>query len=79
MASLDEAVNMLENQDWQAAHAILQSDSSRLACWAHGIVHLMEGDRSNAAYWYGRADRELSDSSDIERELSKLKAEIACS
>jgi hypothetical protein len=25
-----------------------------LSCWAHGIVHMLEGDTSNARYWYRR-------------------------
>ena len=46
---LRRALTHLENGDWQAAHAIVQEDEeSRLFCWAHGIVHIMEGDRSNA-------------------------------
>ena len=26
-----------------------------LGCWAHGIVHMLEGDLGNARYWYRRA------------------------
>ena len=52
-------------------------DSSQLASWAHGIVHLMEGDRANAGYWYRRAARDLPDDVQIEREIAALKAEIA--
>ena len=55
---LRRAVQLLEIGDWQAAHAIVQEDEdSRLFCWAHGIVHIMEGDRSNARYWYRKAGR----------------------
>src|SRR5438105_6232193 len=32
-------------------------EASPLSCWAHGIVHLMEGDLSNARYWYREAGR----------------------
>jgi len=46
---LQSALDHLERGDWQAAHAIVQKDEdSPLACWAHGIVHLMEGDLPNA-------------------------------
>ena len=41
--------------DWQKAHAIVQNDESQLGCWAHGIVHMLEGDLGNARYWYRRA------------------------
>ena len=48
----------MEAGDWQAAHEIVQRDEeSPLACWAHGIVHIMEGDLPNARYWYGQAKR----------------------
>ena len=39
---LEEALAHLEGGDWRAAHEIVQKDEeSALACWAHGIVHLM--------------------------------------
>ena len=77
MATLDDAVRLIEAGDWQAAHTIVQKDSSQLASWVHGIVHLMEGDRANAGYWYRRADRELPDDVEIATEIAALKAEIA--
>ena len=77
MATLDDAVRLIEDGDWQAAHTIVQQDSSQLASWAHGIVHLMEGDRANAGYWYRRAERDLPDDVEIESETAALKAEIA--
>ena len=45
-------MELLEAGDWQAAHVIAQDDGSALGSWAHGIVHLMEGDVANAGYWY---------------------------
>ena len=68
---------MIEDGDWQAAHTIVQKDFSQLASWAHGIVHLMEGDRSNAGYWYRRAARDLPDDVQIESEIAALKAELS--
>ena len=67
----------LERGDWQAAHEIVQADEeSPLACWAHGIVHLMEGDLPNARYWYTRAKRAFPEAPSIQRELAALKKEI---
>ncbi len=77
MATLHDAVRLIEKGDWQAAHAIVQSDSSRLACWTHGIVHLLEGDRANAGYWYRRAERGLPDDVEIAGEITALKAELS--
>ena len=73
MATFDEAIQHLENGDWDAAHHIVQADSSQLGSWAHGIVHTMEGDLSNARYWYKRAERPLPDPPQIEAEIAALK------
>jgi len=72
------ALDHLERGDWRAAHEIVQRDEeSALACWAHGIVHLMEGDTSNARYWYRRAERSLPAPARIEAELKALRAALA--
>ena len=72
MNDLSKAVLLLEKGDWQAAHLIVQDDEeSLLSCWAHGIVHIMEGDLPNARYWYRRAKRDFSD--DAASEIAALK------
>lgn len=76
-SDLRQAVSHLEKGDWQAAHAIVQEDeASPLFCWAHGIVHIMEGDRSNARYWYRKAGRPFDQDTAAPEEISALKAEI---
>ena len=73
--SLAVAVALLESGDWQAAHAIVQEDEeSALACWAHGIVHLLEGDAANARYWYKKAGRPFGE--DVPREIAALSAAV---
>ena len=63
------------------AHPIVQNDSSDIGCWAHGIVHLLEGDVGNARYWYRRAGRpfprERDASAEIDALIAKLKARTA--
>jgi hypothetical protein len=72
---LAKAVALLRRGDWEAAHRIVQQDEdSPLACWAHGIVHLMEGDTSNARYWYREAKRELPRQPSIADEIAALSA-----
>ncbi len=74
---LRQALALLQAGDWQAAHLIVQEDEdSRLACWAHGIVHLMEGDVPNARYWYRRAGRALRDGVAIPDEVEALSAAL---
>ena len=75
---LKKAVGDLESGDWQAAHEIVQRDEeSRLACWAHGIVHIMEDDLPNARYWYRKAKREFPAKPSAAVEVRALKAAIA--
>lgn len=76
MKSLTDAVALLEEGNWEAAHSIAQADDTKLGAWAHGIVHMLEGDRRNAGYWYGRADRELPGQDSINDEIAALKANL---
>jgi hypothetical protein len=74
---LSKALALLRQGDWEAAHRIVQRDEvSPLACWAHGIVHLMEGDTSNARYWYREAGRELPRNPSIADEIAALSAVV---
>ena len=76
-ADLSAALDLLEQGDWKAAHAIVQQDEeSPLACWAHGIVHLMEGDLSNARYWYREAGRAFPRQVSIQEEIRTLKESL---
>ncbi len=71
---LRSAVAHLEWGDWQAAHEIVQKDEeSPLFCWAHGIVHVMEGDLPNARYWYGEAKRPFPAEYSVPDEIAALK------
>ena len=77
MNTLHDAIVLLEHGDWKTAHTIVQSDDSTTGAWAHGIVHLLEGDLKNAGYWYGRAGRELVVDVQIVDEIAALKASVA--
>jgi len=75
---LGRAIDHLEHGDWQAAHEIVQKDEeSALACWAHGIVHIMEGDLPNARYWYAQAKRRFPPKPDAADETRQLGDELA--
>ena len=74
---LRSALAHLEKGDWQAAHKIVQQDEeSALSCWAHGIVHVMEGDIPNARYWYGEARRPFPKDYSVPAEIAALKDAI---
>ena len=73
-SELKQALKHLQASDWQAAHEIVQKDEdSPLACWAHGIVHLLEGDQPNARYWYAQAKRAFPAKPDSAAEIRALR------
>ena len=75
---LKQALKHLEGGEWQAAHEIVQKDEeSALACWAHGIVHIMEGDLPNARYWYGQAKRPFPSKPDSAKEIAAFREAAA--
>ena len=75
---LNRALEHLAAGDWQAAHEIVQrDDDAALVCWAHGIVHIMEGDLPNARYWYGRAKRAFPAQPAAKTEIEALAAALA--
>jgi hypothetical protein len=41
--------------DWDAAHALAQSQDDATGAWVHAFLHRVEGDLANAGYWYRRA------------------------
>jgi hypothetical protein len=65
---IDQALARLETGDWDGAHMLVQDDPSPEAAWVHAHLHRVEGDLSNARYWYRKAGRpESSASLDEER------------
>ena len=58
---------MLAKGDWDKAHAIVQDDEGDAeAAWVHAHLHRVEGDESNAGYWYARAGKPHAKNSHVE-------------
>jgi hypothetical protein len=76
LSPIEKAVRHLEAGEWGSAHEIVQKEASMLGCWAHGIVHLIEGDLENAKYWYRRARRPLPHGNTAAAEIAALKAAL---
>ena len=76
LESLHRAADLLAAGDWEGAHAIVQDDPSPLAAWMHGIVHLLEGDASNARYWYGCARRAFPAEAAVREEIEAARAAV---
>lgn len=47
--------------DWAGAHASAQDDKSEAGAWVHAYLHRVEGDLSNAGYWYRQAGKPKCD------------------
>lgn len=45
--------------DWEGAHSVAQNDASPAGSLIHGYLHRKEGDPTNAAYWYARAEEQM--------------------
>ena len=73
---LSKTIAMLKARNWQAAHEIAQDSNEPLAAWAHGIVHLVEGDESNARYWYKKAMRPFPGMDAIDTEIGALESAL---
>jgi hypothetical protein len=43
--------------DWDRAHELTQQEPDPEGAWVHAYLHRVEGDESNAGYWYRRAGR----------------------
>ena len=64
-------LNLAKEGEWDKAHQLVQPYSDQWSCLIHGYLHRVEGDLSNAQYWYDRAESELPDNS-LEEELERL-------
>lgn len=57
--------------EWETAHELAQSDKTQAGAWVHAYLHRVEGDLSNARYWYDNAGRpEATDS--LQREWQRI-------
>ncbi len=57
---------------WQEAHAVAQEIDTSLGSWIHGLLHEIEGDQSNAGYWYARAGRRNDPRHGIDEEWERI-------
>lgn len=73
-ARLRDAVGAALAGDREAAHVVVQAhEDEPLANWIHAVVHRMEGDAGNAAYWFRRSGRAFRRDVAIEDELREIE------
>jgi hypothetical protein len=56
---------------WDKAHQIVQDETTPDAAWVHAYLHRVEGDLSNAGYWYRRTARPVATNS-LEAEWEEI-------
>ncbi len=74
-SGLDPAVEALwltKAGRWEEAHDAAQAMSGETGDWIHGLLHLIEGDLGNAAYWYGRVGRSRPAREEAEAEWERI-------
>jgi hypothetical protein len=71
-SELLKAVQLAQNNDWDAAHRITQEYNSATACWIHAVLHKIEGDESNSRYWYARCNARYEDFQNFNDELNAI-------
>jgi hypothetical protein len=70
---LARAIERLLENDWRAAHAIVQDLDDPIAWRIHGLVHRLEGDLANSRYWYSKAGLTLDRTRSVEDEINDLR------
>ncbi|HEY0272582.1 MAG TPA: hypothetical protein VGC22_05305 [Chitinophaga sp.] len=63
--------------NWRQAHTLADMPGAA-AAWVHAYLHRKEGDPGNAAYWYRRAGRPVSEAS-LQREWEQITLALLAS
>ena len=66
-----QALWQMGKGDWKAAHVLAQAQEDVVGAWVHAYLHREEGDETNAAYWYRRANQPVSQQS-LEKEWEEI-------
>ena len=74
-SSVLKALSLVASGDWDGAHKLVQDDPSPEAAWVHAHLHRVEGDPSNAGYWYRRAGKPAASGS-LEAEWRAIASAI---
>ena len=70
-----QALDLAREGRWDEAHRIVQQLGDPMSCAIHGYLHRVEGDESNAGYWYRRAGKAAVTDS-LEEEWQALDLQV---
>ena len=71
-----KALELDKNNQWDAAHKIVQVLQNQWAYWIHAYLHRKEPDLSNASYWYSRAKKPMPEYS-YEQEWKEIHEAVS--
>ena len=77
MTDLRHLLMLMRSGRWNEAHDLVQMDTSELAAWLHGLLHLQEGDLEDAENWFNRAHRHFRSRGTLDEELAAFEAALA--
>ena len=66
-----KVLDLAREGSWDEAHELVQQYSDELSCLIHAYLHRVEGNISNAKYWYNRNDVAMPNNN-LEDELNRL-------
>ncbi|MEQ9406647.1 MAG: hypothetical protein RIK87_02935 [Fuerstiella sp.] len=61
---------------WDEAHNVAQEIHTPLGSWIHALLHLIEGDTGNAAYWFRKAGRPVRSTSEIDSLWTEIATDV---
>ncbi|MEZ6130589.1 MAG: hypothetical protein R3C59_18030 [Planctomycetaceae bacterium] len=62
--------------NWDTAHNIAQEIHTPTGSWLHALLHLIEGDTGNAAYWFRKAGKRIRSTGDIDALWHEIATEL---
>ena len=69
------ALWLTKKDRWDPAHDVAQDIHTPTGSWIHALLHRIEGDLGNAAYWYSRAGRPaVRDTGETDEEWREIAA-----
>jgi hypothetical protein len=74
-----QALWLCETGRWEAAHEVAQEILTPTGSWIHALLHLIEGDECNAAYWFHRAGKPVRRTTEIKAEWEAIARSLTAS
>jgi len=67
-----QALWLCKRERWEESHIIAQDIHTPTGSWVHALLHLIEGDLGNAAYWFHKAGKPVRSPADINSEWETI-------